>query len=293
LPWPKSTGPTRRLPATSARTSKIIAKSGPVVVLERDPFPVCRTRDGHTGNIRNLWHSVMAPAFPAGTSLVIPAYNEENRIIPLFEEIADYDGELIVVCDGTDRTADLVEQIASRRRDLQIRCLRFGHRLGKGGGVIEGLKAARAPLVGFVDADGSTGIGEMIRLFSCLSSCDAAIGSRWIPGSELRVPQSLLRRLESRGFNLFIRVLFGLAYHDTQCGAKVFKKSAIDAVLANMVSCGFEFDVELLWRLCRAGFVIREIPVRWQNKGDSRVEGRDVLRMLAGLIRIRLHPGSV
>jgi glycosyltransferase involved in cell wall biosynthesis len=234
----------------------------------------------------------MTPASPPGTSLVIPAYNEENRITPLFEEIARYNGELIVVCDGTDRTADLVEEIASRRSDLRIRCLRFDHRLGKGRGVIEGIKASQAPLVGFVDADGSTGIGEMIRLFSCLSSCDAAIGSRWLPGSELQVPQSALRRLESRGFNLIIRFFFGLAYSDTQCGAKVFKKSAIDAVLPDMVSCGFEFDVELLWRLCRAGLTIKEIPIKWQNKGDSRVESPDILRMLAGLIRVRLHPGS-
>jgi len=224
------------------------------------------------------------------TSLVIPAYNEENRIISVFEEIARYDGELIIVCDGTDSTAELVEQIANRRGDLQIRCLRFEHRLGKGGGVIEGLKAAQAPLVGFVDADGSTGIDEMVRLFSHLSSCDGAIGSRWIPGSELRVPQSPFRRLESRCFNLFVRVFFGLAYHDTQCGAKVFKKSAIDAVLPEMVSRGFEFDVELLWRLCRAGFTLEEIPIKWQNKGDSRVESRDILRMLSSLISIRLHP---
>jgi glycosyltransferase involved in cell wall biosynthesis len=233
----------------------------------------------------------MAPVVSAGTSLVIPAYNEEIRIISFFEGIARYDGELIVVCDGRDRTADFVDQITSRRHDLQIRCLRFDHRLGKGGGIIEGLKASRFPLVGFVDADGSTGIGEITRLFSYLSSCDAAIGSRWMPGSELQVPQSLLRRLESRCLNLVIRVFFGLAFHDTQCGAKVFKKSAIDAVLPDMISRGFEFDVELLWRLCRAGSSIREIPITWQNKGDSRVRSRDILKMVAGLINVRFHPG--
>jgi glycosyltransferase involved in cell wall biosynthesis len=233
----------------------------------------------------------MAPSSKTSTSLVIPAYNEQSRIIPLFDEIARYEGELIVVCDGTDNTADLVDQIALQRRDLQVRCLRFDHRLGKGGGVIEGFKAAQAPLVGFVDADGSTRIDEMIRLFSRLSSCEGAIGSRWVPGSELQVPQSLLRRLESRCFNLFIRVLFGLAYHDTQCGAKVFKKSAIDAVLPDMISRGFEFDVELLWRLNRAGYTLEEIPIKWQNRGDSRVESLDIFRMLSGLIRVRLHLG--
>ncbi|MDO9324677.1 MAG: glycosyltransferase, partial [Methanoregula sp.] len=135
---------------------------------------------------------------PTGVSfsLIIPAYNEENRIQLLFEEILAFDGELIVVCDGTDRTAECVRRIAGSRPDLTIHCLEFDHRLGKGGGVIEGLKIARAPLVGYFDADGSTGIGEMIRLFTHLPGSDGAIGSRWVPGSTLRVRQGILRRME-------------------------------------------------------------------------------------------------
>lgn len=231
------------------------------------------------------------PGIPC--SLVIPAYNEENRIQLLFDEISEFDGELIVVCDGIDRTADCVRQVAARRQDLMIRCLEFDHRLGKGGGVIEGLKAARAPLMGYFDADGSTSIGEMQRLFSHLTSNDCAIGSRWVPGSTLRVRQGIMRRMESRAFNLLIRLLFGLTYNDTQCGAKVFKKTAIDTVLPQMTSRGFEFDVELLWRLQRAGYTITEVPVVWQNKGDSRVQKRDMIRMLMGLFAIRSGAGKV
>lgn len=224
-------------------------------------------------------------------SLVIPAYNEEQRIIPLFDAIHGFEGELIVVCDGVDATADIVDRIASRRQDLTIRCLRFDHRLGKGGGVIAGLMAAKSPLVGYFDADGSTSIDEMKRLFISLATVDGAIGSRWIPGSTLKVRQSILRQLESRAFNLLIRVLFGLTYHDTQCGAKVFKKTAIDAVLPMMISRGFEFDVELLWRLRGAGYVVAEVPIEWQNKVDSRVRKRDRFRMLSGLFMVRFGLG--
>ena len=234
---------------------------------------------------------MITPVVPL--SLVIPAYNEQNRIESLFDEISAFDGELIVVCDGTDRTADCVSRIASLRKDLSIRCLVFDHRLGKGGGVIEGLKRARAPLVGYFDADGSTSVGEMVKLFSRLSGYDGAIGSRWVPGSTLRVRQGLLRRMESRAFNLLIRLLFGLTYNDTQCGAKVFRKAAIDTVLPQMTSRGFEFDVELLWRLKRAGYTVTEIPIVWQNKGDSRVQKRDMIRMLMGLFAIRFGSGSV
>jgi glycosyltransferase involved in cell wall biosynthesis len=226
------------------------------------------------------------PAFPC--SIVIPAYNEEKRIRPLFDTIGRFEGELIVVCDGTDGTARVVEEIARTRTDLAIRCLAFNHRLGKGGGVIAGLSAARAPLVGFCDADGSTTLSEMLRLFSFLEENDGAIGSRWVAGSTLTVRQGLLRRLESRSFNLLIRCLFGLDFHDTQCGAKVFRKTAVDTVLPAMVARGFEFDVELLWRLRRAGFRIIEIPIEWQNKTDSRVRKRDMMRMVAGLFRVRL-----
>jgi dolichol-phosphate mannosyltransferase len=226
-------------------------------------------------------------------SLVIPAYNEENRITPLFDAISSFEGELIVVCDGTDRTADVVDGIALRRGDLTIRCLRFEKRLGKGGGVLEGLGVARAPLVGYFDADGSTTVDEMKRLFSELGNNDGLIGSRWVPGSTLQVRQSILRRIESRAFNLVIRVLFGLRYNDTQCGAKVFRKIAVDTILPAMRSRGFEFDVELLWRMKNAGFRVTETPIVWQNKGDSRVRKSDMIRMLAGLVALRIRPGSV
>ena len=224
-------------------------------------------------------------------SLVIPAYNEEHRIIPLFEGIRNFEGELIVVCDGTDRTADVVDRIAADRNDLTIRCLRFDNRLGKGGGVIAGLTAARAPLVGFFDADGSTQISEMKRLFGYLAAYDGAIGSRWVSGSTLTVRQGILRRIESRSFNLLIRALFGLSYHDTQCGAKVFRKPAIDAVLPRLLSRGFEFDVELLWHLRRGGYRVVEVPIEWQNMGDSRVRKGDMVRMVAGLLRVRFSTG--
>ena len=176
----------------------------------------------------------MSPSPTIKYSLVIPAYNEEKRIPDLFMSITQFDGELIVVCDGNDGTADVVEAIAKNRPDLSIRCLRFSTRLGKGGGVIAGLAVAQAPLVGYVDADGSTGIDEISGSsgISPLQTWSSVPG--WVPGSQQEIRQGWLRRLESRGFNLIIRLLFGLSFHDTQCGAKVFKKSAVDAVLPGL-----------------------------------------------------------
>ncbi|MGD0079691.1 MAG: dolichyl-phosphate beta-glucosyltransferase [Methanoregula sp.] len=242
-------------------------------------------RDVHQDRLPEIMTPTPRPQY----SLVIPAYNEEKRITLFFDGIPHFEGELIVVCDGTDGTADIIGRIAAERGDLAIRCLRFDHRLGKGGGVMAGLKAAHSSRVGYFDADGSTTIGEMMRLLSCLKESDCVIGSRWVPGSTLTVSQSFMRRIESRMFNLIIRILFGLDFHDTQCGAKVFKKPVIDEILPLMYSTGFEFDVELLWRLKKNGARIMEIPIEWQNKGDSRVQKRDMIRMLFGLLMLIFH----
>lgn len=222
-------------------------------------------------------------------TLVIPAYNEESRIQGLIGSIAEFPGEVIFVCDGTDRTADILEEYSRDHPSVRLKCLRFTTRLGKGGGIREGLLAAESGYVGFMDADGSTPLSEMTMLFGRLAEVDCAIGSRWVPGSEIPVRQGILRRVESRTFNLLIRGLFGLSFKDTQCGAKAIRKSAIDAVLPDIRSRGFEFDVELLWHLNRQGYSIREYPIRWENRTDSRVKSSDILKMLAGLFTIKLR----
>ena len=142
-----------------------------------------------------------------------------------------------------------------------------------------------------MDADASASVAQMASLFSELEGADCVIGSRWLPGSIVPERQGIARRFESRGFNLLIRLLFGLSLTDTQCGAKVFKKSAIDAVIGEMVTTGFEFDVELLWRLSLKGHTIKEHPITWQNQGGSRVRGMDSIRMLKSLVSIRFFGG--
>lgn len=83
--------------------------------------------------------------------------------------------------------------------------------------------------------------------------------------------------------------MFGLPFYDTQCGAKIFRKEAIDAVLPEIRSKGFEFDVELLWRLKRKGYSIVEVPVIWNDTLDSRLCLHDTLSMITTLIRIRTN----
>jgi len=223
----------------------------------------------------------------ADCTLVIPAYNEEARIGSLLEGISGFPGDLIFVCDGTDATPAVIGAFADDHPSLSIRCPTFPSRLGKGGGIVAGVREASTPYVGYMDADGSTSLSEMERLFDRLATVDGAIGSRWVPGSVLTVRQGLRRRVESRLFNLLVRMLFGLDYRDTQCGAKVFRKEALDAVLPSIRSTGFEFDVELLWRLRQNGYRVEEVPTTWENRDESKVTTSDAKEMLLGMLRLR------
>lgn len=223
----------------------------------------------------------------ADCTLVIPAYNEEKRIQSLLKDLSDFRGEIIFVCDGTDATPAIIAAFAADHPSLSIRCLTFSARLGKGGGVVAGLREASTRYVGYMDADGSTSLSEMERLFDRLADVDGAIGSRWLPGSVMTVRQGLRRRAESRLFNLAVRLLFGLDYRDTQCGAKVFRREALEAVLPSIRSTGFEFDVELLWRLAQSGCRVEEVPITWENRDESKVGTADAKEMLSGMIRLR------
>jgi dolichol-phosphate mannosyltransferase len=229
----------------------------------------------------------MPPADPRDWTLIIPAYNEAQRIPRLLDELETFEGRVMVICDGTDKTAALVRAFALDHPERDITCLEFKNRLGKGGGVMQGMRRAETPSIGFMDADASTSAGEMQRLFDALADTDGAIASRWIAGAEVPVRQTPSRLLQSRVFNGFVRLLFGLPFRDTQCGAKAFRRNALDHVLPLMRSCGFEFDVELLWRLRSAGCRIVEVPTVWENRGDSRVGLRDAVSMFVRLLRVR------
>ncbi len=223
----------------------------------------------------------------AACTLVIPAYNEEERIQILLSDIKGSAVTCLFICDGDDRTADVIRNFAAANPDMHTDCLEYPKRLGKGKAILEGLRKAQTPFAGYMDADGSTSIAEMSGLLDGLRGADGVIGSRYVPGSVVTSPQGTFRRLESRTFNIIIRLLFGLPYYDTQCGAKIFNSSSLRTVLPEMTSTGFEFDVELIWRMRRSGFVIKELPVIWQNMGDSRVKGQDAFSMLKNLVALR------
>lgn len=220
-------------------------------------------------------------------TLVIPAYNEEERIQVLLSDITGSGATFLFICDGDDRTADIIREFAMKNPAMRVSCLEYHERLGKGKAIREGLMKTTSPCAGYMDADGSTSLEEMTSLLNGLKEADVVIGSRYVPGSKVTTTQGIFRRLESRAFNRIIRLLFGLPYHDTQCGAKVFKTGPLKTVLPGITSDGFEFDVELIWQMRQSGFIVKELPIIWQNRGDSRVKSQDAFSMLKNLLKIR------
>ncbi len=222
-------------------------------------------------------------------SVIVPAYNEENRIEKTLQDYREglkasgRDFELIIVCDGKDRTADIAQPYG--------KVLRFDHRLGKGGGVLEGFKAATGDILGFTDADNSLKVDQFLRLLDEMDRTGAGcvIADRKSRESMILEGQYLFRRFASGVFNFMLsRVIFGLKIKDSQCGGKVFKKEYIDKILPLMACRGFEFDVELLWRLKNAGCEIREVPVVWKDDKGSTFSFKYVPSMFLNLVKVRL-----
>jgi dolichol-phosphate mannosyltransferase len=228
--------------------------------------------------------------------LLIPAYNEENRIEPVLRDYARYFQEhyegkfqLVVVLNGCrDNTLGVVERVAKEFPTVGWR--EFKAPIGKGGALIEGLKLApMADLIGYVDADGATPPHAFHDLIKNIEGYDCVIGSRWLPGAVLHQEQSGKRQFASRVFHSIVQILFRMNIRDTQCGAKVVRREAVDKIHHLLLTADMAFDINLLYSLKNAGYRIREVPTEWTDKVGSKVVlGNTSLTMLLSVIRIRL-----
>src|ERR1700692_4844869 len=227
-------------------------------------------------------------------SIVIPAYNEGQRLAPSLEKVLAYvhqqgwGAEVIVVNDGSrDNTAEIVREFAAK--DPLLRLVENPGNRGKGYAVKNGMLNARGEIIVFSDADLSSPIEEMPKLLEAISAgADIAIGSRWLR-SELQIHrQSLHRQLFGRVFNGLNRVVLGLKFRDTQCGFKAFTRQASHMILPlqQIERCGFDPESLFLARKC--GLRVDEVAVRWAHVGGTRINPLvDGARMFQEMVRIR------
>jgi dolichyl-phosphate beta-glucosyltransferase len=242
-------------------------------------------------------------ALPAGSpapavSVIIPAYDEAERISAYLDAIQRYFTargeryEVLVVDDGSrDDTAGLVR--GRMARDPNLGLVHYPRNRGKGFAVRVGMLAARGALRIFADADGSTPIEELARLRGPIESgaVSVAIGSRALSSADVQRVVKPHRWLLGQCFRGLRMLFLQVGVIDSQCGFKLFTAEAAIELFSAAKIDGFAFDVEILYLAVRAGLRIREVPVNWFDSPSTRVNlWIDPLQMLRDTMRIqRLH----
>jgi len=228
-------------------------------------------------------------------TLILPAFNEAARIAATLSEVTEYfQGrglryEIIVAADGGDGTRELVAELG--RQNPAIRVFGSPDRRGKGRGIREAVQLARGAIIGYADADNKVPISEFEKLEGWLrQGCEVVTGSRALRDSIIERRQPWYRRLGSVGFSVFMHAVVGLpGIVDTQCGFKFFPAEAARELFRRQRIDGYMFDVEILVIARSLGFRIQQVPIRWRDDGDSRLQLlRGNLRNVADILRIRL-----
>ena len=227
-------------------------------------------------------------------SLILPAYNEAGRIAGTIGEAVAYFAsrgytyEILVAADGEDGTREIVSGLG--QKDPAIRAFGAPGRNGKGRGIRQAVAMATGAIVGFADADNKVPIEEYDKLAPFLAEgFPIAIGSRAVARAAILRSQPWYRRIGGRGFRVFMRMATGLReISDTQCGFKFFHGDVARRLFALQKIDGYMYDVEILLLAQYLGYRVREVPIRWRDDGDSRLQlVRGNLRNLRDILRLR------
>lgn len=220
-------------------------------------------------------------------SIVIPAYNEAERLPETLRQIAEYlkndsrSFEILVIDDGsTDATVQIAEQAS-----IMTRVIRQPKNMGKGAAVRTGMAAAQGDWRYLCDADLSTPIADLEKLWSRRHEADIVLGSRRMPGSQVVKHQTWLKETLGQLGNVLIQLLAAPGIHDTRCGFKLFSRRTQPIFQLQRLN-DFSYDDEILFLARRAGLKIIEVPVRWVNDERSKVKSSDYFKTLVDLIKI-------
>lgn len=228
-------------------------------------------------------------------SVVIPAYNEAERLPATLEDVLrylarqDYGAEVIVADDGsTDATARIVREWPSDGVPLSVVAHPNGRNHGKGAAVRLGMSRARGEHRLFMDADNSTTIDHLERFWPFVADgYDVVIGSRDVAGAEIPVRQPWYKVLAGDFGNLLVRLLAVPGIYDTQAGFKLFSRACIEELLPLLTIDRWGFDVELLVAARCRGYRIKEVPIVWRNAAQSKVGALTYIEVLGEVWRVR------
>jgi dolichyl-phosphate beta-glucosyltransferase len=234
-------------------------------------------------------------SIPGGLSIVVPAFNEASRLpvtLPRLEAFCrEHPGtDLLIIDDGSvDDTLAVIEEFASTRPSVRV-IHNPGNR-GKGHALRQGALAATAEWILLTDADLSTPLDEIDKLFAAArrESAAVAIGSRALDRSLVGVHQAPAREWSGRFFNVAVRAITGLPFRDTQCGFKLYHRNAAALVFPRQRLAGFGADVENLVTARVHGLRVVEVPVRWDDVEGTRVGPLSGGRAFIDLILIKVN----
>jgi len=221
-------------------------------------------------------------------SIVVPCYNEENRIKPFLTSLIQFSKdnlksyEIIVVNDGSkDKTLDVLKEFSK-----DIKLISYEKNKGKGGAVREGVLSSIGEKVLFIDADGSIQPDEMPKMLEKLDSYDVVVGDRASKDSDVNA--IALRNITGKLFNFYVNVLFGYKTWDNLCGFKGFKKEIAKDLFTDLIAYGWIFDVELFYKIHKKNYTLYKLPIKWVHKGDSKIKLLDPFKMFFQLIKLRM-----
>jgi glycosyltransferase involved in cell wall biosynthesis len=204
-------------------------------------------------------------------TIIIPAYNEEERIFPVLNDVCHFivenklPWEIIVAVDGYDSTYTIVKRLANIYKFIIID--RNQSRTGKGGAIKRVLSKITGEYIILMDADNSIGFNEIIKAVNELEKNDVIILSRYIRQNTI----PLMRRFLSRGFNLIVRTMFGLNISDTQSGYKLFRSDLFVKAMGKVTVTNASYDISLLYHVKKMGGKIIEIPAIYMHADNGKL----------------------
>jgi glycosyltransferase involved in cell wall biosynthesis len=226
------------------------------------------------------------------TLVVLPTFNERENLERVVNAVRQSGYDVLVVDDASpDGTGELAARLAER--DAGVRVHGRPRKLGLGSAYVEGFsKGLQDGYQLFVemDADGSHRAEHLDAIVEAARSAGGmAIGSRYVSGGAI-VGWGPARHLLSWGANVYCRALLGLGVHDCTSGFRCYTRQVLERIgLERVVSQGYSFQIEMVYRCARLGYPIVETPIRFEDRieGKSKVSEGEVRKALLAVLRLR------
>jgi dolichol-phosphate mannosyltransferase len=217
------------------------------------------------------------PLEESRVTVVVPTYNERENLAEIASAITAHGYRVLIVDDGSpDGTGAIADQLSVS--NPAIRVLHRPRKQGLGTAYAAAfdhlISAGEADVIVEMDADFSHDPADLPRLVAAVADgADLAIGSRYVPGGS--TPDwPPMRRLISKGGNLYARLMLGIPIRDSTAGFRAFRREALARLpYRETRASGYGFQVEMAWRAHRAGLVISEIPISFKDRalGTSKM----------------------